>query len=320
MAQEVFVFVPTTSYHHALRCLMDVFCNRWRSHFPLCPHQNALGSWLYCKHGSASSRVGGGASRNLACKACDLGRNGSSLGKKLLTQSRGKLRIAKHARSESHLMAVAELTGCTRCQEIVAELKDRLDAPAAADFEKIAEAKSLGVVNKLKINGCFAEKRQKMEFCVAEAMRMWDREFLSSARSMASHSDGKGKKFTMRFSAADAQLNAERGLLGHVEHVGEHADSVESYVQSTLQVLKNFCTFGHGAPHTNIVGQFDPELFQHIKAIHEVWDTDKARVMVLVGLEMSNHGGIRGDSGGAIFENNKVNNFDVTHSVRRPDG
>ena len=60
---------------------------------------------------------------------------------------------------------------------------------------------------------------------------------------------------------------------------------------------------------------FDEALYKKMTDIHEVFDSDAARVMVLVGMEMTNHTGQIENA--TILPNNKLVVKDHTHGVRR---
>ena len=230
-----------------------------------------------------------------------------------------RVKFAKHSTCESHLKAVAALTGCSACEEAARNSTDARDAPSVAEFEqKIKALRQSG--KQGKIDGVCEHRSAKgpqLDFCTAEAMRCQDREHLRSCNHFVSHTDGKKKRLTMQFVATNSDLVYRKGHLGHVDHVGG-PDSVESYVASIRLLLEQFCTFGHGAPGRQTkapLTEFDDELFQHMLNIHEVWDADAARVMTLTGMELSNHGNLRPD--GALFSSNKMARKDPTHAARR---
>ena len=113
-----------------------------------------------------------------------------------------------------------------------------------------------------------------MEFCLAEALRMDDREHLRHCISLVTHIDGRQHRLTACFTGVDGDLNCKRGLLGHVAYVGsELSDKTEAYVHAMDKLLRQYCTFWIScAACTKQAGpKFDKPLYEHIKSIHELF-------------------------------------------------
>ena len=263
--------------------------SRWQSRFPLCPHKPELGSWLFK------------GPNGMGCKACHLTGVQSPYGAGALT-SRLQLRaprFAKHAGNEQHLSAVCQLTDCEACKQMLASRRDASSAPTAAAFQRVVDALTRGG-GKHQIDevcGEMSQKRSMMEWCVAEAMRMIDRAFLEEAGALCTNVDAKAEKFTVRFSAASRTLQHRRGQLGHAIHAGQKLDSVEAYVKSVETILRNFCTYGHGAPgRPRQLPLFSASLYEHLRRIHGCFNSDAERCVKLAGIELGNHGGLRNDA------------------------
>ena len=209
----------------------------WQEALPLCPHNSDLGSWLFFKkHPDGTCGLG--------CKACFLQGRTSAYGKAtVVTKLRNFLeQFRQHHVCEAHRQAVIKLTGCEHCKGDLQSLQDSRTAPSFSDFRRVWDARvSGGPCHKIR-GVCGRGKRQMMEFCCAEAMRMTDREFLESAVAMCTHIDSKKHRLTMRFSAANDNLSVRKGLIGHVVHAGEHKDSVKCYVDAVDSLLRKFCT------------------------------------------------------------------------------
>ena len=84
---------------------------------------------------------------------------------------------------------------------------------------------------------------------------------------------------TVHASATSTALVRKTFTMGHIERVID-ADNVEGCVAALSKLLRNWCTFGYGAPPSaagKYRGDFDQPLEEHARAIHEVYDADKAK-------------------------------------------
>ena len=115
----------------------------------------------------------------------------------------------------------------------------------------------------------------------------------------------------MQYYAVDGSLNVLRGFLGHTDYAGAHADSVNSYKAAVDTIIRQFCTTSIRAGGAQ-QDFFREDLYHHMCSIHEVWDSDAARCMFLLGMEVSHAW-----DGPALFENNRLVVKDHTHAARR---
>ena len=255
----------------------------------------------------------------MACKACHLTDVRSSAATITCKAQVRCLRFAKHASNEQHLTAVCQLTKCEACSRTLSSKRDACAAPTAEAFQRIIDDLMRGG-GKHKIDKVCGEKSLKhnmMERCVAEAMCVQDRVFLEESGALCTNVDGKSGKFTIRFSAATEDLQHRRGQLGHTDYAGAHLDSVESYVKCMETILRNFCTYGHGGPgRPRLLPIFSLELYEHIRRIHGFFNSDSEGVVMLAGLEVANHGGLRHDDV-ALLPGTNVTCQDKTHAARR---
>ena len=60
------------------------------------------------------------------------------------------------------------------------------------------------------------KKCKRMEFCIGEALKQADQEFLRDAQSLALHRDATGETLLTRFSACDSNLRTRSGIFGIV--------------------------------------------------------------------------------------------------------
>ena len=156
--------------------------------FNLCPHDTSLGTWPLLKQDKSQQYV--------TCKACILA---SVVEKPLRVQypaTNVKARLQSHGRSLEHLQSVAELTGCKACVAKASKLQDSRTAPSAVHFFKVVGHLQRGLALRHLVGEGAKEKRARMHFCLAEAMRCIDREHLRRSTSLATHVDGKGARLT----------------------------------------------------------------------------------------------------------------------------
>ena len=135
---------------------------------PLDPHIPGVGSWLYARHDGPRGVVG------LGCKACKYLAVDSSYGS--ATLSRPKQceigRLLQHAASFKHRQAVVALTGCQECQDELTQREDAMGAPSVDQFKMAWDARRKGgPATPLSMVGG-SVKRQRLEFCLAEVIRI----------------------------------------------------------------------------------------------------------------------------------------------------
>ena len=101
-----------------------------------------------------------------------------------------------------HLEAVARLTKCDKCQAS----SDSILAPSTDAFEAVKQARCSGGPSRSAIEnicGANSKKRTMMEFRLAEALRMDDREHLRRCMSLVIHIDGRQHRLTACFTGVD---------------------------------------------------------------------------------------------------------------------
>ena len=95
-------------------------------------------------------------------------------------------------------------------------------------------------------DGTKGAKNRKLEWCIAEARRMFFREFIRRAEdcSVTLAQDGRGKHLMVRAIACNSNLRTASATLGIVETHG----GATNLCIATLTVLERFCTDGYGRP------------------------------------------------------------------------
>ena len=129
-----------------------------------------------------------------------------------------------------------------------------------------------------------------MECRIYEALTMEDRLHIRESSCLATHTDGRKHRLTICFVASNDDLVPRRGLLGHSDYAAHKASCHESTVAmkgAFDEVVRDFCTFGKHAPRGARIQKFDSDLYDHLRAIREIFDTDGELTMVNVGKELS---------------------------------
>ena len=243
----------------------------WQHALPLHPRKPALGSWLYGRVIDVNARkvFAGG------CKACELA-NQCAPNFKPLQLRLSMSKFLRHQRRASHRHAVSDLLGDASLKRAADNTLRR--APSRACFESALTARQSGtaLARGLPGDSPSAWKRVRLQYCVGEAMLMLDRRHLRHASSWASHTDGKGRRLTVQYTAVTKRgLTIRRGLLGHVDYVKcKRPDSVGTIADAMGEILRNLCTFGWAVPLRSGSGphpkqSFDAGLYKHLKATHE---------------------------------------------------
>ena len=175
----------------------------------------------------------------VGCKACHIAGVQSQYGYARLSTC-SQLRAAKfqkHAESLVHLKAVASLFDSENINGKVASIEDAQSAPAEADFHDLLDARRSGACSLDRLQKtCGREKSRRMQFCLAEAKRMFLRTHLSKSHVLATHTDGKDHRLTVRFAASirGPPVHTMRGTLGHVNGMGFRNPTLE---QSKLEYI-----------------------------------------------------------------------------------
>lgn len=116
-----------------------------------------------------------------------------------------------------------------------------------------------------------------MRWCLAEAMRELDREFLRRAHTVSLMQDSRKRRLLVRFKAATLSLETRRGILGqHHLHGSMNGSGLR---EGTLATLRTLCTKGLGAPSRPPGAPepvFDEALMEHMVKSVEEFSADAA--------------------------------------------
>ena len=289
----------------------------WKEALPLCPHNASLGSWLFGMVDTINTEDGAARKLGLGCKACHLAGVDSSdsrCGRYTVSQCR-LARLKIHASTLTHAQAVAKLTDCPDCKTNAERLAVLGHAPSMDLFRQVWIARREG--GPLKVRGISHKKAVSMQWCLAEAVREVERDCLRNTKALLSHVDGRSKRFTMRYSTVSySSLTRRKGTMGHVVCAGKKYDATTAYVDHTKNIIRKFCTVGVSCPAWGSKRRyFDEDLYSKITEAHRGFGTDGARVMVLVGHELT---GVLPDSDKTFGRADFIK--DHTHGMRRCGG
>jgi hypothetical protein len=213
------------------------FGSTWKRRFLISKARPDLGSWIKAK--SQPFRLG-----CLVCKAAGVQSPFAhfEIGtidydkRQTLVQSES---FAKHSSTKAHKRAVCRLLGMP--------VEPVVNAPCTSHFANVLEAvRTRRASSSSGVEGVGKRhKVRRMGFCLAEAARHLDRQFLSTSCSIALMQDSRKGNLLVRFKACDAHLDTRRGILGQIKMVNLGARDIRD---ATLTILKKFCTPGDGAP------------------------------------------------------------------------
>lgn len=141
--------------------------------------------------------------------------------------------LQRHEQNQMHQAATALLKG----KEALRILKRRL-APQEDAFETVWELARGGGNRTGFFRNLGRQKRRRMEYTLAEAIRERQRAFLRRAETIGVQLDKRGASLLVRFAGADAAMTLQTGVLGLGRCVGDHVEQLKAFDQ----VLTRFCT------------------------------------------------------------------------------
>jgi hypothetical protein len=146
--------------------------------------------------------------------------------------------LMRHTASRAHKAAVLRYL----------KINGREGAPATAEFLAVWDAAANGLRPAKGVEQVGKRERiQKLQWCLAEAMRAADREFLKQASVIALIRDERHGRLLIRYRAVDANLNFRCGVLGLLKDFGTGAVNI---AKATLEVMQAMMTPGFGCPST----------------------------------------------------------------------
>ena len=225
-------------------------------------------------------------------------------------------RLNKHAQCPGH----------KACEAIINDAGVSSDGmPAFGDWEAVHELTLSGNATSIEGGaGVGRHKLRKMQWCLAEAKRDWNRQQLKSATCIAIMQDQRQSRFVLRFRSVDDNFEVATGLVdlsrvvGDVDYWG--ADAIR---RATLLAIQRCCTPSH-PPLAAITKKpdCDIELAVLVASKIECFAADGAADEQLAGRELSSTlGGATTteikDSIVKELPNLKVTRMQRTHASKR---
>ena len=171
----------------------------------------------------------------VGCKACKAAGLTGSLAQYGVKTTAG-LQIQnflKHQKSASHKEAVSQFVGGSSPTGV--------GAPPPQSFEALIDEISAG-----RPPGC--RKNRQMTFCLAEAAKALDQEFVAKASKVCLFRDERKGRLLLRFRAVDKDLHVRSGTMGLAIQPGTGARNI---TQATRKITKRFCTRFAGCPDSS---------------------------------------------------------------------
>ena len=193
-------------------------------------------------------RVSSSGEWGLGCACCNAARVPGPYGACAVTtfDALQLVNLKKHHRSKQHQAAAIKylqehggVAGPTGMLVV--------GAPPEEQFVKLWDSICKGTALQSGIGDLGQQhKLQKMAWCLAEALRRRDRDFLSRATCIAIFRDERHAHLSIRFCACDPELNVLHGHLGMRKHFGTGSGAITS---ATSDVIKRIATINdHGPP------------------------------------------------------------------------
>ena len=308
-ADEQHLLTCQLGFDACARCKYWKFIEKWTPRVLNVPSDPRKGIWLCEDFAGSSDRGCGGG---VGCSTCLLGDVDTPWSRFQITSPSALqiCHIMQHADMNTHKQAHAKVYGGPL---------DEIDnaAPAASVFEDALGHCIKGhPLSTPLADGTQRHKIAQLRWCLHESRRNLWRDALGRAGCIVLHQDGRSPRLLTRFTACDLKLNRVSGCLGAAKH---YTPGHVGITNATAELLREFCTLGHGAPprthgtsqscfhHTDLQAWFQ----KHV----EGFDADAASDQQLVGRAMRTQ--IRGSDAKSIFKNIKIVVKDPTHASRR---
>ena len=128
-------------------------------------------------------------------------------------------------------------------------------------------------------------KGRRMQYCLAEALRARHKQLLREAQCLTLSLDEAKTRLLVRFTCVGKRLQVHRGVLGmHRSKATGH----KSVIESLDHVLRNACTdlVEHPPPAGNLDPTFHSDLYEHLRSITRVWNSDAGPDEMLAAKEV----------------------------------
>lgn len=252
---------------------------KWKKLLPIDKKDPSKGSWLAVS----------GDGRRLICSVCPH----IKLFQKLYN-------LRRHGCGAAHLKKLGR------------EPLSSVGAPAISDFQQVLAHRRASESYRADRAVAGSKKAGRLSWCLAEAMRDEDRQFMAKACTIAVLQDMRKDVLCIRFAAANAKLEVRRGILGCASQFGTTAAQIRD---ATLKLVREFCSPRlhppEGARHLR-APDVNEELLAHVLSTVELCVADAAADEQKVFRDLAGHAGRA-----ASFPNVKMVLRDNTHAATR---
>jgi hypothetical protein len=230
--------------------------------------------------------------------------------------------LGAHGKSLAHRKAVCTLLG-------KGEASDPNQGITIELLQEVLDARLSGqsLAKASKQLGLSRYKFAQAQFCLAEAARFQDRQFIAQSESCALYQDASGPRMVMRYSTADSNLRVVKGLVGVCNHL-KSGGGASGVADATRQIMAKFCTpyacppprklCSPPAGATSANGSVDKLLLRHFRDQVRIFGTDAAADELAAARSLGKEGVDRRLKGlRPTFPNLLLNVRDFTHGARR---
>ena len=203
-----------------------------------------VGAWLDFKLDFASRRAG------MGCSRCSLAKGGPAMLRLGLFKSwnakfatYGIEHTRKYPMKLCRLMKHTTCPGHAACEAIMADAKVPTDG-VPGNWQEVEKFTISG--NATSIEGGVEvgrHKLRKMQWCLAEAKRDWNRKKLQEATCISIMQDQRATRFVLRFRCVNDKLEVTTGLMDLSRVVGDVTyNGADAIRRATLLGIQRCCT------------------------------------------------------------------------------
>lgn len=202
--------------------------------------------------------------------------------------------------------------GAAHLKKLGREPLSSVGAPAINDFQQVLAHRRASESFRADSAVAGSKKASRLTWCLAEATRDEDRQFMAKACTTAILQDMRKDVLCIRFAAANAKLEVRRGILGCASQFGTSAAKIRD---ATLKVVREFCSPRLHPPEgarLQGVPDVNEKLLAHVLSTVELCVADAAADEQKVFRDLAGHAGRD-----ASFPNVKMVLRDHTHAATR---
>eukprot|EP00959_Pyramimonas_sp_CCMP1952_P445936 9336363-Pyramimonas_sp.AAC.1 len=195
------------------------------------------------------------------CVACAATGMAGTMAKDGAQSSLKLCNFAKHSELTSHRSAIQMLLGNNQKAH---DLEMSKAAPSTEEFRVCWAAVKRGSCHDVDDDtpGNHRDRYRKKVFCLAEAVRTLNRDFLQDCQCISLSQDGTQGRLLTRFLATNSKLDIRRGIMGLQRDIGSGHKAI---LRATLSSIESMATPNFGAPLTEYASEMDDQLAQRMR-------------------------------------------------------